>query len=278
MQAEPLPKLHLVPLDRCVLHESIDPQRVARLAAHLVAEQVLRNPPVVAAYADDDRLMVLDGATRTTALRQLGLQAVPVQVINYADARIELRTWAHLLHNVKLPSLLRALRDIPGLRVQRDEQPQTDVVAEGELAGQTLCRLLTSDGVSWTLSGAGGLHEEAQLLEEVFRCYVQRAAVQRLPHDTPIQPAALPADTVAVLFPRYSKHDLLTLTQAGGILPAGITRHIIPGRVLRLNVALAGLRTGTLAAQQAWFAAWVAERIAAGHARLYNEPTWLFDE
>ena len=128
------------------------------------------------------------------------------------------------------------------------------------------------------LSAAGGLLEEAQLLEQVFRCYVHRAAVHRLPHEQPITPSSLPAGAIAVIFPRYVKQDLLTLTQAGGVLPAGITRHVIPGRVLRLNVPLAELRTGTLAAQQAWFAAWVAQRIAAGHARLYNEPTWLFDE
>ena len=96
MQPEPLPRLQLVPLDRCVLHESIDPQRVARLAAHLRAEDVLRNPPIVAAAANQP-LMVLDGATRTTALRELGLLAAPVQLINYADERIELHTWAHLL-------------------------------------------------------------------------------------------------------------------------------------------------------------------------------------
>lgn len=268
MQAEPLPRLQLVSLDRCVLHESIDPQRVARLAAHLRAEDVLRNPPIVAASAE--QLMVLDGATRTTALRELGLLAGPVQLINYTDERIELHTWAHLLPETRLHSLLRALRGIPGLTLQpATTQP---------IAIRPLCELLTAEGERWTLSGADGLLQEARLLEQIFRCYVQRAAVHRLPHDAPIHPASLPAGSIAVLFPRYSKRDLLMLTQVGGILPAGITRHVIPGRVLRLNVPLAPLRTETLAAQETWFSAWVAERIATGHARLYNEPTWLFDE
>lgn len=270
MQPAPLPRLQLVSLDRCVLHESIDPQRVARLAAHLRAEDVLRNPPIVAAAAANQPLMVLDGATRTTALRELGLLVAPVQLINYADERIELHTWAHLLPETRLHSLLRALRAIPGLTLQ----PAT---AQLSHTG-ALCDLLTAEGERWTLSGSGGLQEEAWLLEQIFRCYVQRAAVHRLPHDAPIQPSSLPADSIAVLFPRYRKRDLLLLTQAGGILPAGITRHVIPGRVLRLNVPLAALRTGTLAIQESWFAAWVAERIATGHARLYNEPTWLFDE
>ena len=275
MQAEPLPTLQLAPLDHCVLHESIDPQRVARLVATLAVEDVLRNPPVVARYAASERLMVLDGATRTTALRQLGLQAVPVQIVNYADARIELHTWAHVLHSVNLHSLLRALRMIEGIRLRRSDAREAEhLIHEPGVLGS----LLTPEGEAWALEGGGSLVEEARLLELVFRCYTGRATVHRQPHDARLTPASLPAGTIAALYPRYTKLDLLELTHAGGIVPAGITRHIIPGRVLRLNVPLAQLRTGTLAAQQAWFAAWVAERIATGRARLYTEPTWLFDE
>lgn len=275
MQAEPLPTLQLAPLDHCVLHESIDPHRVARLVATLAVEDVLRNPPVVARYAGSDRFMVLDGATRTTALRQLGLEAAPVQIVNYVDPRIELHTWAHVLHSVNLHSLLRALRLLEGIRLRRiDAHEAEHLVHEAGVLGS----LLTPEGEAWALEGGGSLVEEARLLETVFRCYTGRATIHRLPHDTRLTAASLPEGTIAAMYPRYTKLDLLELTHAGGIVPAGITRHIIPGRVLRLNVPLAQLRAGTLAAQQAWFAAWVAERIAGGRARLYTEPTWLFDE
>lgn len=275
MQPEPLPILQLVPLERCVLHESTDPQRVTRLAASLEAEQLIRNPPIVARYARGDRLMVLDGATRTTALREIGLQVVPVQIVNYADARIELHTWAHVLHSVNLHSLLRALRMIEGVHLRPIDAQYAQNVPH--LPG-AIGSLITAGDDAWALEGGGSLGEESRLLEAVFRCYASRATVQRLPHDARLTSASLPEGAIAMLFPRYTKLDLLELTHAGGIVPAGITRHIIPGRVLRLNVPLRQLREGTVAAQQTWFAAWVAERIAAGRARLYNEPTWLFDE
>lgn len=275
MQPEPLPNLQLIPLDRCVLHESIDPQRAARLTATLAAEEILRNPPVVTRYARGDSVMVLDGATRTTALRQLGYAAAPVQIVNYADPRVELHTWAHVLHNVNLHSLLRALRQIDGLHLRPLDPNQAQQVAHQP---GTIGALLSSDGDAWELDGGATLLEEARLLEAVFSCYVARATIHRQPHDTPLAPAHLPTGTIAALYPRYTKLDLLELTHAGGIVPAGITRHVIPGRVLRLNVPLAQLKTSTLAQQQTWFAAWVAERVAAGRARLYTEPTWLFDE
>lgn len=274
MQPAPIPTLQIVALEHCVLHESVDPQRVDRLAARLAAEDTLRNPPIVARSAGSDRLMVLDGATRTTALKQLGLTAAPVQIVNYADHAIELHTWAHLLHDANAHSLLRALRGIGSLRVRSVEAH----AVEPRVSDGAICALLSSDGDAWLLEGGATLHEEAQLLETVFRCYVQRATVQRLPHDERIAAARLPAGTIAAIFPRYTKLDLLELTRAGGILPAGITRHVIPGRALRVNVPLAAMRQGSLGQQQAWFAAWIAERIAAGRARLYNEPTWLFDE
>lgn len=273
--AEPLPNLQLVALDQCVLHESYDPQRVARLAARLAVDEALRNPPIVARVPGREQWVVLDGATRTTALQQLGFAAGPVQLVNYADPRIELRTWAHVLHSVNIHALLRALRTIDALHIRHvDAQTAQQSVHERALIGS----LLTATGEAWALEGGASLVEEARLLEAVFRCYASRATVQRLPHDDRLTSASLPAGAIAAIYPRYTKTDLLELIAAGGIVPAGITRHVIPGRVLRLNLPLAMLRTGTLEAQQARFAAWVAERIAAGHARLYSEPTWLFDE
>jgi hypothetical protein len=275
MQPEPLPNLQLVSLERCVLHESTDPTRVARLMNEIAREDVLHNPPIVARYARSDRLMVLDGATRTTAMRELGFDAIPVQIVNYVDVRIELQTWAHLLHSVNVHSLIRALRAIDQAKIYAID---TQIAQRSIQERAVLCALISSDGDAWAVEGNASLAEEAELLGMVFRCYAQRATIQRLPQDERLTPASLPAGTIAVMFRHYTKLDLLELTNAGGILPAGITRHIIPGRVLRLNMPLSVLRSDSLAAQQNWFAAWVAERIASGHARLYNEPTWLFDE
>lgn len=275
MQPEPLPNLQLVAIERCVLHESTDPTRVARLMNELARDNMLRNPPIVARYARSDRLMVLDGATRTTALIELGFEAIPVQIVNYVDSRVELHTWAHLLHNVNAHSLLRALRTIEGLNIYSIDALSAQ---RGVHERSVICALISADGDAWAIEGGSTLAEEAHLLETIFRSYAQRATIQRLPHDERLTAASLPEGTIAVVFRHYTKLDLLELTNGGGILPAGITRHIIPGRVLRLNVSLAALRSDTFAAQQSWFAEWVAKRIASGHARLYNEPTWLFDE
>jgi hypothetical protein len=275
MPSEPLPDLQLVPLERCVLHESVDPRRVARLRVRIQSDASLRNPPIVTPYPAGDRWMVLDGATRTTAMRELGFQALPVQVVNYSAARIELHTWAHILHDVSATMIVHALRQIDGVRMYAIDH----ATALCDLRARALlCAALAENGTAWALHADGSLLDHARLLDTIFRTYAGRATIQRLPDDQSLTPARLPSNTAMMAFARYTKADLLELTAAGGILPAGITRHIIPGRVLRLHVPLKELRHGTFAEQSAWFNAWIAARIAGQHARFYHEPTWLFDE
>jgi hypothetical protein len=275
MQLEPLPHLQLVPLERCVLHEIVDPQRSTRLEARLIEDGLLRSPPIVVPYTASDRLLVLDGATRITTLRWLGFDAAPLQIVQYTDDRIKLRGWAHLLQRIGMPSLLQALRRIDGTTI---EPVDVQTAQEGLRERMLLCALVAPGGIAWAVRGGRTLLEKARLLDDVFRCYAAQTMIHRLPDDELIDPAGLPNGTVVIYFVRYTKHELLELTSAGGILPAGMTRHIIPGRVLRLDVPLAALRNGTFETRHAWFEDWIAERIAAGHARVYAEPTWLLEE
>jgi len=83
----------------------------------------------------------------------------------------------------------------------------------------------------------------------------------------------------AVRFPDVGKDDIVRLAMAGRRLPAGITRHLIPGRVLRLNVPLAWLEAPEAAAvKQARLDDSVQARVHAHGTRYYAEATHLFDE
>src|SRR5690606_4300916 len=75
--------VRFVDLDRVVPHEATDPRRAEKLASRLEEERLIRNPPVVAAIGD--RYVVLDGATRTDALRRLGSRHAVVQDVSVED-------------------------------------------------------------------------------------------------------------------------------------------------------------------------------------------------
>ncbi|MFN8423462.1 MAG: hypothetical protein U0470_08815 [Anaerolineae bacterium] len=44
-----------------------------------------------------------------------------------------------------------------------------------------------------------------------------------------------------VVFPPFGADDILSLVRRGGALPSGISRHVIPGRALRVNYSMADL-------------------------------------
>ena len=67
-----LPELRVVSLTEIMPHENVDPLRVDRLAARISAEGSQLNP-MVCIEDISGRFVLLDGATRTAALGNIGL-------------------------------------------------------------------------------------------------------------------------------------------------------------------------------------------------------------
>ena len=75
-----IPKIRVVPLETLRPHEEVDPLRVDRLATRIEAEGAMVNP-VVCTQDLNGNLVLLDGATRTEALRRLDLTYGVVQLV-----------------------------------------------------------------------------------------------------------------------------------------------------------------------------------------------------
>lgn len=266
------PVLHVVPLDQCLLHEETDSARVARLAARLASDGVLRNPPILGRHDGLEQLIVLDGATRTTALRAMGMPHVVAHVVDYDDESIQIHTWSHLISGLTLDDLRARLADEPALA----ERSCTPYEAENALAHrETLAYLAGGDGRCFALGRSANIVTRAAALRRLFAAYAGRTAIARIPPSD--WPARLDEQRagVVVVYPNYTKRDIVALSQAGAMLPAGITRHVIPGRALRINAPLDG---ATLEQKQAWLTGWLREREVGHGVRFYAEPTFLFDE
>jgi hypothetical protein len=276
MTLAPFPDLRVVPLERCVLHEETDGDRVARLVARIEAEKTLRNPPILGRHPSIDTLLVLDGATRVTALQALGAPHILAQVVDYADAEIELHTWSHMLSNISLGELELALAEETLIREQRCDPQAAEKALQRR---ETLAYLTDRDGRCVALSTDDDIVDQAAALRRLFAAYAGRAKIVRVAPSEWRARLLAGAGAVAVVFPVHAKGDLVALAQTGTVLPAGITRHIIPGRALRVNAPLSLLRNPQpLAEKQAWLDAWLQERRAERGVRYYAEPTFLFDE
>jgi hypothetical protein len=269
-----LPDLRIVAASALVLHEDADERRVATLARRLTAEAAVKNPPVVAPMADG-RFVVLDGANRTSALAQLLVPDVVVQVTDYE--RVALSTWNHLVVGLEPDQILAALREVPSLTVA----PATRSAARARLAdSDSLAYVISPDGTLTELSGGSDRVSQASLLRLAVATYKGQGHIHRIQSDDIEQLQTLYSEIGAlIVFPRYQTADILALASADAKLPSGITRHVIPLRALRLNLPLDVLAADTnLAEKNRWLTEWIRGRLQAGHIRFYAEPTVLFDE
>jgi len=87
--------------------------------------------------------------------------------------------------------------------------------------------------------------------------------------------------TAVVIFPAYTVPQVIQTTlESGRLFPAGITRFIIPGRILRLNADISILRSPDtpLREKNRWLHQELLKRQASGGIRRYDESVYLLDE
>ncbi len=277
---ERVPNLQLVPTERIRFHEHPEPKRTARLVKRLREETYLRNPPIVTALGDGDYVL-LDGANRVSAFRAIGWSHVPVQVIDYARADVQLKGWHHLLLEAKPLDLRATYEKLAGIRLERIAQ--ADIKAVLEL--RRICAALVDDAATvWGLfpvSGAVQLDTWMPLLGRVVAAYEGKSRLERIKFaDYEHLPDVFEnLERQLVLFPTISKVELIGFVRDGISIPTGVTRHLIPGRALGMNLPLAFLETLTTeTAKQEHFRRFVADLEMAGRVRYYEESVFLLSE
>lgn len=272
-----VPDLRVVPAAELLLHEQHDAQRSEPLLQRLRADGVLKNPPIVAPIRGEQRYVVLDGANRVTAMQALGIAHVAVQVVDYEDAELVLDTWHHLVKGVGAGQFRALLEAVQGVEIERADAAH----ARAQLARREILAFVEYlDGEVWSLRASGDLHQRTARLNAIVDIYKVRGRIFRA--NTDHLPSLLPLyDDVAalVVFPRFAPAEIIDLARVGARLPAGITRHLIPRRALRINLPLALLGSGaSLAEKNAWLADWLKQKMASRTVRYYHESTFLFDE
>jgi hypothetical protein len=276
-----LPDLRFVPIDSLVPHEMEDLRRARALARRLREEGMLMNPPIVAPVDSPgagERYVLLDGANRYCAVRAAKFPHLLVQVVRYEDPRIHLSTWHHALEQEPAGDLTRDLGGIDGLTLH--VRPLEE--ARAALAAREALAYIVGPGAdAVSLHGGRDLADRTAILTAVVEIYRGRFPIHRVSTDSfPAARARLPEASLLVVFPSFEKAEILGVALQGARLPAGITRHLIPGRALRLHMPLDRLADAaeSLEEKNRWLGEWIARRVATHHVRFYEESTILFDE
>lgn len=265
--------LRVVALDTVIPHEVVDPQRVVKLTGRLQTEQVLVNPPIVAPI--DGQYVVLDGATRVTAFKQLGYPHIVAQVA-LPESGLSLNTWYHIIRQIEPAHLFQLLADLPDIHLI-ECSPQRVLDEMLEYGG--LCYLHCPNNTAYLVRATAGANR-LKALVNLTETYIAAGYITRtLNRDIISLQKEYPDLAALVVFPQYTVEHVLQIAQAGRVLPAGITRFIIPGRVLRLYADLAYLTSNRpLIEKNEWLNQLVLEKLNKGMVRYYQEPVYLLDE
>jgi hypothetical protein len=272
-----LPDLRIVSAADLLLHEEYDSQHSAQMAERLVADGVLKNPPVVAPIAGEKRYVVLDGANRVTALQSLGFLHVVVQVVNYEDPELVLESWYHLVIGIPCVEFNRALSNVVGQRLEASDLNH----ARAELARrEALAYMICPGNAVRMIHAEGDLFTRTTQLNEMVSVYKLRGQIYRVNTDHLEQLSPYYDDiTVLVAFPRYQLAEITELARIGARLPTGITRFIIPRRVLHINFPLNRLRDDCPRSEKnLWLKNFLKQKVSQKEIRFYQESTYMFDE
>jgi hypothetical protein len=201
-----------------------------------------------------------------------------VQVVPYDNPPVTLSTWHHLICGIAVDDYLACLRDLNALEMlPMDLLHARAGLARRDLLAYTIC----ADGrVYAARTAARTLHEQNDLLNAMVDTYKTRGRLYRAATDNLYESQRLYPDlTGLVIFPNYESSEVMALARDGELLPTGLTRHLIQGRVLRTNYPLSELRsTDALAAKNERLQAWLQSKLGSKEIRFYGEATYLFDE
>jgi hypothetical protein len=211
-----------------------------------------------------------------TAFKLLDYPHIVVQVVASDDERLVLHTWYHAVCGIALPDLMAHLQSATEYRLTPAPR---DALRAGLDGKEWLCSLLTKSGESYLVRAAEGV-EALTALNALVARYTEAGSIRRtLTTDLHALEAEAPDLTALVIFPQFTLDVVLGAAAGGQLLPAGITRFVIPGRILRLHAELARLRADEpLARKNAWLDQMLADKLARRRVRFYQEPVVLLDE
>ena len=272
-----LPDLRMLPAGKLTPHEDCDPRRVDRLSQRLQEEGILKNPPIVAAIPDSDRFVVLDGANRALAFKNLGISHIVAQLVSYQDVGVELDTWYHVVSGMEIAEFETALTKVTGLHLQDSSLEEARLAL---INHQAAAYIIRAEGVRIVSNTSSSLKHDTRLLNGLVSAYKGVANIYRASNDIwEKQEPYYPDITALVIFPRLTPEDIIQAAQSGEVIPTGITRHIIPHRALNINIPLEVLAADwPQERNDEWLQEWLMERMAANAIRFYSESTFSFNE
>ena len=264
-------ELKLLPSIAVALHEESENNRSSRLIERLKEEHVLYNPLIVANH--NGNYILIDGANRFEALKHIGCRAILAQLVDYLSDDVVLKTWYHFVSFMNIQDLTEFTASA-GLKL-KDNHSAVNNSTQNELI------VYSTTGESVIVELDSDLNKMLSQLSAINRYYDEKYSYTRIDSDTDITDVTTlsPDDGLLFVFPCLKKEDIIKISGFEQKLPAGISRHLIPNRVLHIKILTDALKTDeNIEKRNEELQKHIQHKIDSKKVRLYREPILVFDE
>jgi len=278
--------LEIIPIKNILVHEEFDPSRSEDLVKKFQKGNTLTDPIIVAPLGDEKYLQ-LDGMNRMHCFKTLGIKTILCQIVDYNNQEIvKLSSWVHLFQ-AKKEEFSRYIQNNKNLKLQPAEVEEIGPRYIKEKDFGRLVTVIDKKKGAFLISTGGNFVEKIKRLSSIVSFYQDNITREILPFDLTRRNIRLffcenphlnfyenPKTNLMVIFPNFTPQQVIEVVRAGGLFPAGVTRHLINGRCLGINIPLSffdNLKSVSVQNQQ--FDNFLSKK----KARLYEEPTIHFE-
>ncbi|MDD2655161.1 MAG: hypothetical protein PHQ80_00635 [Candidatus ainarchaeum sp.] len=264
MLEEMVRRLDVVDTSILLQHEEIVPKNLKRLKEAMFNIGQMVDPIIM----DEKEHVVLDGNHRMTVLKDMECPHAAVQPVDYEDPKIELGTWYPCSRTFEVGQFQGA-----GVEMEKvDFNAGMDALNESRAAFM-LGKKNGQGKEAWLLSP--GKYSTIKELLEAQKAVVDSTGVSTNPDVTYVADDfgdTILNDGLSALYRRaYTKKEVVERAKSGVPFPPKSTRHLIPNRVVRLNMKLGWLFENKDEARRLMLEM-LKNRVYSGNVRRYPEP------
>ena len=273
-----LSALRIVNLKSLIPHELADFRRIESLSKRIARDGHVKHPIVVGKLANTNRFLILDGSTRASAIKMLTFADALVQIVDFQSPEVKIETWKHLILETTKEEIISEIKrlNLDVASVSKDET--LAALNEKRIIS---CFLIGNEEGLIVSDGGPNLENQIRELKKLLSACYKKPRVYCADYEECCNLGRRVPDGAAVahFLPTFGKEEILAMASRGILLPVGVTRFIVPQRILRVDISNEVLASDvSLEEKNLFLSELIRYRLENKKMRLYQEPILFLNE
>jgi len=225
-------RLKIVPIEPLLTYEDHDSARTEKIINNILKSGYFIDPITVGTIGQKNKFLVIDGANRVQAMKELGAKYISVQIVDYLNPEeVELRGNEHYLDipGHKFLNLIKR-NNLKFNKARGIQSPETTNLPN---EGKNLC-LIYSEKEVYSIPSCGMLKNDLGILNRLVRSYKGKVLIKRKSEVGNL----VNGTRVLIKFKNFSPSDIVEAVLKNLRLESGITWHLINNHIVRFKVPI----------------------------------------